>query len=274
MTQSVAGRLSGKVAIVTGAGSQGEGVGTGKAIAILFARAGAIVSLVDVAPERAEETAATISEQGGTALVFGGDVTSASACERIVADTRGRFGRVDVLVNNVGIVPKPARVGDVDEEEWDRILGVNLKGTMLMTKFALPAMIEAGGGAIVNVSSIGSMVSTGLIPAYGASKAALNRLTVDTAVGYGRDGIRANAVAPGFVETPLVSRHSEERLRERREIAPLGTRGTAWDVAFAALFLASDESRWITGVCLPVDAGLTQISPLQAHALLTEPERP
>jgi NAD(P)-dependent dehydrogenase (short-subunit alcohol dehydrogenase family) len=262
-------RLAGKVAIVTGAGSQGEGVGTGKAISILFAREGARVALVDVQPERAEKTLATIQAEGGEAFVTAADVSRSEDCERVVAETADRWGRLDVLVNNVGIVPPAARVHELDEAIWDRVLAVNLTGAMLMCKHALPRMIASGGGAIVNISSTGALQSTGDTPAYGAAKAGLLRLTADLAVGYGRDHIRVNAIAPGQIATPLVSGRSERAQRERELIAPLGTRGDAWDVASAALFLASDEASWITGVCLPVDGGLLQIAPLKAHRTLS-----
>jgi NAD(P)-dependent dehydrogenase (short-subunit alcohol dehydrogenase family) len=265
------GRLAGKVAIVTGAGSQGEGVGTGKAMSILFAREGARVALVDLQPERAEETLATIDNEGGEAFVVAADVSRSADCARVVAETADRWGAVHILVNNVGIVPGGARVHEVDEMLWDKVLAVNLTGAMLMSKHALPPMIAAGGGAIVNISSTGALQSTGDTPAYGAAKAGLIRLTADIAVGYGRDNVRANAIAPGQIFTPLVAGRQTDRGRlERQLVAPLGTQGDAWDIAWAALFLVSDESKWITGVCLPVDGGLLQISPLKAHRFLDE----
>jgi NAD(P)-dependent dehydrogenase (short-subunit alcohol dehydrogenase family) len=169
----------------------------------------------------------------------------------------------------VGIVPPAARVHELDIDTWNRVLSINVTGAMLMARFALPHMIERGGGAIVNISSTGARVSTGRTPAYGASKAGLERLTADLAVGYGRDGIRANAILPGHIQTPLVANRGTERARlERQSVSPLGNEGDAWDVAWAAVFLASDEARWITGVCLPVDGGLTQVSPLTAHRWL------
>jgi NAD(P)-dependent dehydrogenase (short-subunit alcohol dehydrogenase family) len=266
-------RLAGKVAIVTGAGSQpGPGVGIGKAIGTLFARAGARVCLVDVDADRAELTLAAIAEEGGEAFVVGGDVTSSGTCERIVGDACERYGGLDILVNNVGIVPPFVPLHLVEEADWQRMLAVNLTSAFLMAKAALPKLGESGGGSIVNIASTGAMVSTGLTPAYGATKAALIRLTADLAVAYGRQGVRANAVAPGNVTTPLaaaaraVAGTALQAPRGRPE--PLGTEGDAWDIAWASLFLASDEARWITGICLPVDGGLTQINPSTASALI------
>jgi NAD(P)-dependent dehydrogenase (short-subunit alcohol dehydrogenase family) len=265
------GRLAGKVAIVTGAGSQdGEGVGTGKAISVLFARHGAKVALVDLQPERAEETLALVRAEGGEGLVVEADVTSSADCARVVAETVERFGKTDTLVNNVGIVPKAGRVGELDEDLWAKVLTVNLTGAMLMSKHALPAIVAAGGGSIINISSTGALQSTGDTPAYGASKAGLIRLTADLAVGYGREGVRANAIAPGQIFTPLAPGANERARQERMLSAPLGTRGDAWDIAWAAVFLASDEARWITGACLPVDGGLTQIAPLKSHRLVQD----
>jgi NAD(P)-dependent dehydrogenase (short-subunit alcohol dehydrogenase family) len=270
---SAACRLAGKVAIVTGAGSQpGPGVGIGKAIGTLFARAGARVCLVDLDPDRADLTRAAIVDEGGEAFVVGGDVTSSGECERIVGETCERYGGLDVLVNNVGIVPPFAPLHLVEEAVWQRVLTVNLTSAFLMAKAVLPKLIERGGGSIVNIASTGAMVSTGLTPAYGATKAGLIRLTADLAVAYGRQGVRANAVAPGNVTTPLaaaaraVAGAALQAPSGRPE--PLGTEGDAWDVAWASLFLASDEARWITGACLPVDAGLTQINPSTASALI------
>jgi NAD(P)-dependent dehydrogenase (short-subunit alcohol dehydrogenase family) len=264
----VAGRLEGKTAIVTGAGSRGPGVGTGKAMSVLFAREGARVCLVDREPERAEETLATIAGEGGEAFVVAADVSSGSDCERIVADTVARWGRLDVLVNNVGIVPAPAPPHEVEEEDWDLVLTVNLKSVLLMTKHGVPRMIEGGGGSIVNISSTGALISTGQTSAYGASKAAIIRLTADTAVAYGRAGVRANAIAPGFIYTPLVSDQTAQSREDRRRATPLGIEGDAWDIAWTALFLASDEARYVTGACIPVDGGLTQVSPLKSHQLI------
>ncbi len=261
------------MAIVTGAGSRGPGVGTGKAASILFAREGAKVLLVDQDPAHAEETLTAIREEGGEASVFGADVTSSSDCEAMVAAALERYGALHVLFNNVGI-DGPGSVVDVEEEVWDRVLAVNLKGMMLTSKYAVPRMVEAGGGSIINMSSIvGLRASTSVIDvksdtgaastAYAASKGGVISLTTSMAVQHGRENVRVNCIAPGHIYTPMVAGRMTEEVRDlRRRAGPLGTEGTAWDVAWAALFLASDESRWITGVVLPVDAGVLGTTPL------------
>ena len=257
-------RLEGKVAIVTGAGSSGPGVGTGKASSILFAREGARVLLVDRVPKHAEETLATIQEEGGEASLFETDVTRASDCQAIVEAAQKRYGGLDVLFNNVG-TNGPGNVIEVKEEDWDRVLDVNLKSMMLTSKYAVPKMIETGGGSIINMSSILGLRagSQGASTPYAASKGGIIALTTSMAVHHGRDNIRVNCIAPGHLYTPLVAPILTEEMRDlRRRAGPLGTEGTAWDVAWATVFLASDESRWISGVVLPVDAGLLATTPL------------
>jgi NAD(P)-dependent dehydrogenase (short-subunit alcohol dehydrogenase family) len=261
-------RLAGKVAIVTGAGSQGNGVGTGKAIACLFAREGASVCLVDQDAERAAETLAMIREAGGNAFVCAADVTDSHACARIVAATVERYSALHVLVNNVGVAGAGGRFDNLDEASWDRIIDVNLKSAFLMSRSAAPQLVADGGGAVVNVSSTAGIRSHGSA-AYGSSKAGMIALTRELAVAYGRDGMRANAIAPGHILTPMVESMLDEQAKDRRrKIAPLGIEGDAWDVASAALFLASDEARFITGVCLPVDGGVTEIAALCAYELM------
>lgn len=261
-------RLAGKVAIVTGAGSQGEGVGTGRAIAFLFAAEGAKVCLVDRETERAEETRAMISAAGGDAFVCTGDVANSVDCARIVHETVTRYGALHVLVNNVGIATAAQPFEQFDEASWDRVLNINLKSVFLMCRFAVPHLIAAGNSAVVNIASVAGLQGYGSA-AYGPSKAGMVQMTRDLAVQYGRKGVRANAVAPGHIFTPMLLGVVGEEMREqRRKIAPLGIEGDAWDIAAASLFLASDEARFITGCCLPVDGGLTEIGPLAAHALL------
>lgn len=260
MTQQKQPRLAGKVAVVTGAGSSGPGFGTGKATAILFAREGAKVVLVDKDASRAEETLAMIRGEGGEATVHVADITHAADCERIMEIAKVRYGGLHILVNNVAAGSR-GTVVDVSEDDWDRVIEVNLKGTMLTSKYAIPAMIANGGGSIINISSIDAMrAGSGTIApiaSYSASKGGINALTTSMAVHHGRDNIRVNAIAPGFIHTPIASTGMKDEMRElRRAAGPLGTEGTAWDVAWAAVFLASDEARWITGIILPVDAGL------------------
>jgi NAD(P)-dependent dehydrogenase (short-subunit alcohol dehydrogenase family) len=246
-------RLKEKVAIVTGAGSSGPGVGTGKAISVLFAREGARLLLADVSKERAAETLEQVREAGAEADTVTADVSSEAGCREVVRAAVDRFGRLDVLVNNVGIVAGGS-ITDLSEEDWHRVLDVNLGSMVWMTKHAIPAMVAAGGGSIVNLSSIAAARGSGSVP-YAASKAGVEGLTRDVAVTHGPEGIRVNCILPGHIYTPMVASMSDEDRELRRRIGALETEGTAWDVAWAAVFLASDESRWITGVSLPVDAG-------------------
>ena len=251
-------RLEGKVAIVAGAGSSGPGIGNGKATSALFAREGAKVLLVDSQAARAEETLAMIKEEGGEASVFEADVTRAGDCEGMVEAAIDRYGRLDILDNIVGIVRR-GTVVDVDEETWDLVMNVNVKSVMLTSKFAVPRMIEGGGGSIINTSSIAGLRAYGLTP-YTTSKSAIVGLTMSMAGDHGRDNIRVNAIAPGAVYTPLVAPLMDDQTRERRrEATMLGTEGTGWDVGWAAVYLASDESRWVTGIVLTVDAGVTAV---------------
>lgn len=259
-------RLEGKIAIVAGAGSSGPGFGTGKATAILFAREGAKVVLVDRAASHAKDTLGTIRDEGGEASVCEADITRAADCQAMVDAAKARYGGLHILMNNVGIAAG-GTVIDVKEKDWDRVLEVNLKGMMLTSKYAIPAMIASGGGSVINISSIDALRSaTGtvapIVP-YSASKGGVIALTTAMAVQHGRDNIRVNTIAPGFLYTPIVAPGMTEEMRElRRQAAPLGTEGNAWDIAWAAVFLASDEARWITGILLPVDAGLLATTPL------------
>ncbi len=257
-------RLEGKVAIVTGAGSSGPGVGTGKAASTLVAREGAKVLLVDRVARQAEETLATIREEGGQASVFEADVTRAEDCRGTVDAVVERYGSLHILLNNVGIRGRGGVV-DVNEEDWDRVLDVNLKSMMLTSKYAVPRMVEAGGGSIINVSSISALRAAGGEPniPYAASKGGVISLTTAMAVHHGRDNIRVNCIAPGHLHTPMASAGMPDETRDlRRRAGPLGTEGNAWDIGWAALFLASDEARWISGVVLPVDAGLLATTPM------------
>lgn len=272
------GRVEGKVAIVTGAGSSpGPGVGTGKATAVVLAREGARVLLVDLHPERAEETRAMIAEEGGTAEVFGGDLTRAAECEAMVAAAVDAFGTVDILVNNIGLA-SVGTVVDTTEEAWDRAFDVNLRTAFLASKYAVPVMVDRGAGSVVNISSISALRGDGTL-AYSAAKGGLTAMTVEMAYAHGRQGVRVNAVAPGHITTPMVltaygaGPRTEFLNTLRKEAGLLGTEGTGWDVAWAAAFLASDEARWITGVVLPVDSGVLTVAPLMmAPHLRSVPE--
>ena len=252
-------RLEGKVAIVTGAGSRGPGVGNGKAAAVLFAREGASVLLVDALVERAEETLAMIESEGGVASVFQADVTNEDDCRDMVNAAVERYGRLDVLDNNVGISLRKT-VPEIDMADWDKVQSTNVRSMVLTSRHAIPRMIETGGGSIINISSGAGIEAIG-DAAYTTSKAAVIGLTIAMAGDHGREGIRVNCVAPGVVFTPMVAHRLDDDMRQhRRNSTMLGTEGTAWDVGYAALFLASDEARWVTGHVLSVDAGMSVTS--------------
>ena len=253
-------RLAGKVAIITGAGSSGAGVGNGKAAAILMAREGAGVLLVDQVEARARETLDLIQAEGGEASVFQGDMTRLEDCERMAQAAVDRYGRIDILDNNVGISQR-GTVVEVSEADWDRVMTVNLKTMVLAAKAVIPRMLESGGGSIINIASIAGLRAHLSTP-YTASKAGVIGLTISMAADHARDNIRVNAIAPGLVYTPMVAPRMDDDLRQyRRNSAPMQVEGTGWDIGYAALFLASDEARWITGVVLPVDAGLCAVHP-------------
>ena len=256
-------RLAGKVAIVTGGGSRGELVGTGQATSILFARQGAQVLVVDRDPDNAAVTIASIEEEGGEASLFEADVTDGEACKAMVEAAVDRYGALHVLFNNVGVGGPLATVVDVDEDAWDQALKVNLNSVMLASKHAIPKMIEAGGGSVVNISSIDGL-RAGVRPnvPYAAAKGAIVNLTKHMAVHHGRDNIRVNCIAPGMIHAPFVSRIPPQLRDLRRRGSPLGIEGTAWDVAWAGVFFASDESRYVSGVTMTVDGGLLAATPL------------
>ncbi|MBI1845880.1 MAG: SDR family oxidoreductase [Candidatus Rokubacteria bacterium] len=251
----MAGRLGGKVAIVTGAGSRGPGLGNGKATAILFAREGARVLCVDLAKERAEETVGLIRAEGGEAEAVAADVTRAADCREMVAAAVGRWGALDILHNNVGIESRHD-LFDTTEEDWDRVMTVDLKSMFLATRAAALVMAERGRGSVTCVSSVAAMRGHGRT-AYATAKAGVIGFVRSVAAQLGPKGIRVNAIAPGAVWTPMVAGLGEAARERRRAATPLGTEGEGWDVGWAAVYLASDEARWVTGQTLVVDAGLT-----------------
>jgi NAD(P)-dependent dehydrogenase (short-subunit alcohol dehydrogenase family) len=248
-------RLRGKVAIVTGAGSRGPGIGNGKAAAILFAREGARVLCVDQALPRAQETVAVIRAEDGDAEAVAADVTRADDCRGMVEAAVARWGGLDVLHNNVGIESRKDLL-ETTETEWDQVLEVDLKSVFLATRAAVPAIIARGGGSVVCVSSIAGHRGHGRT-AYAAAKAGIEGFVRSVAVQLGPQGVRINAIAPGTVWTPMVEGLGPEARERRRKASPLGTEGTGWDVGWGAVYLASDESRWVTGQVLVIDAGLT-----------------
>jgi NAD(P)-dependent dehydrogenase (short-subunit alcohol dehydrogenase family) len=258
-------RLKGKSAIVVGAGqTPGDTIGNGRATAILFAREGADLLLVDKNGESARQTQSLIEREGCRASVFEADVTSEDACRAMAEACLAAFGRIDVLHNNVGIGTGDNELSALEEADWDRILSVNLKSAFLACKHVLPVMRRQQTGAIINISSLAAVAAAVDLTAYKVSKAGINALTQVAAIANAKFGIRVNAILPGLIETPMAIESLAQRqgisketlIRERNARVPLGGKmGTAWDVAHAALFLASDEARFITGVLLPVDGG-------------------
>ena len=252
-------RLKGRVAIVTGAGSRASGIGNGRAAAILMARSGAKVALLDAMPDWAAETGRMIAQEGGESIVIEADVTKSADCAEAVKKTVVKWGRVDILVNNVGIGGPPGTAVDVDVEAWEQAMRVNVTSMMLMAKYAIPEMRKLGAGSIINLSSVAGLVGGHPSLLYPTSKGAVINLTRAMAAHHGPEGIRVNCIAPGMVYTPMVySRGMTPEMREtRRQRSLLQTEGTGWDVGNAVRYLASDESRWVTGTVLPVDAGAT-----------------
>jgi len=253
--------LAEKVAIVTGGGAAGDGIGNGRAAAILLARAGARVVVVDRDPVLARRTVAMIEESKGRAIAVEADVTQARGCGAMVQAALDAFGRLDLLDNNVGIGSR-GTVVDESEESWRRVMQVNVDSMFLAAKHAIPAMRRAGGGAIVNISSISALRPRGLT-AYSVSKGAVIALTRAMAVDHGPEGIRVNCVAPGPVYTPMVYQRgmSEAARARRREASVLKIEGTGWDIGHAVRFLLSDHARYITGHVLVVDGGTTLTAP-------------
>lgn len=261
----MAGRVEGKIVVVVGAGqTPGETLGNGRAMALLFAREGGTVLCVDRVAERAEETAGMMAGEGGTASWLAADVAKPADCQAIVDEAKARYGRLDILINNVGIGGGDAPAHRLEEAMFDRIMAVNLKGMWLTIKAAIPVMRAQEGGAMVNISSLAATAG-GIQLAYEVSKAGVNRLTTSVAQSNARYGIRCNAIMMGYMDTPMAvsgiaqasGRSTAEVRAERDARVPLkGKMGTAWDTAHAALFLASDEAQFITGEILRVDGGM------------------
>lgn len=241
-------RLEGKVALVTGAAR-----GIGEAIARLFAREGAKVAIGDILESEGEATAADIRRLGGVAGFIRLDVTDERAWQRAVRAVEDLYGKLDVLVNNAGLVDRE-RIVDTPLELWERVMAVNITGVFLGTKHTIPAMRRAGGGSIINISSAFGLIGTTNRPAYTASKGGVRLFTKTTAIEYAKEGIRANSIHPGFVLTPMTATYPTE---ERIALTPMGRLATPEDIAPGALFLASDESRFMTGSELVIDGGLT-----------------
>ncbi len=259
-------RLEGKTALVLGAGCvDPEGWGNGNATAVAFARQGANVVCADVNEAAARRAAEQVRAEGGDAVHVVADVANKAQIDEAVALTMGRFGRIDILHNNAGINQRGGVV-ETEEADWDRVMDVNIKGAYLSCKAVIPIMQAQGGGSIIHVSSIASITWTGHpFISYHASKAALNQLTRMVAVQHGADNIRCNSILPGLIDSPRIHvtvlsfyDGDVEKMRKSRSAAvPMKRMGDVWDVANAAVFLASDESKYITGTVIPIDGGVT-----------------
>ena len=257
-------RLAGRVALVFGAGSSGPGWGNGKAAAVMYAREGARVIAVDLNRAAAEETATILAGEGNQSVALAGDITKSADVADIVGEVVTRFGAIDILHNNVGITDMGG-IAEITDERWQKVMDINLTGVFLTCRQVIPVMQRQKRGAIINISSIaGAVINPYPYYSYFASKAGLNHFTRAIAVQYAKDGIRANAIMPGLMDTPMVHAQvagqyadKEAMIRARDAASPTGKMGTAWDVAKAAVFLASDDAGYINGVCLPVDGGLS-----------------
>jgi NAD(P)-dependent dehydrogenase (short-subunit alcohol dehydrogenase family) len=262
-------KLEGKVAIVTGAGSSGPGMGTGKAMSVLFAREGAQVMLVDKFVDRAEETLALVENEGGEATVLQADLENIDAAQPVVDATLEQYGGVDILINNAAITSSYS-ILDTTVEQYQRVIAINLTAPFMLSKAAIPVMVERGGGSIVNITSILAITGTGSsAAAYSSAKAGLIGLMYDLSDTYGSQGIRVNCVAPGLIDTPMRDHAMIEagvdaaQLTEIKQQINLGGRtalgfeGDAWDIARTALFLAGPDGRYLTGLHIPVDGGVT-----------------
>ncbi|WPH12824.1 SDR family NAD(P)-dependent oxidoreductase [Variovorax paradoxus] len=264
MQHTLQGRLQGKVAIIVGAGQlPGDTVGNGRAVAERFAQEGASLLLVDIRQELAEATREAVVAYGQPTSVLRADITREDDCRAIAAACLERFGRIDILHNNVGRSRGDRRTAEMDADMWDEIMAMNLKGMFMTCKHVLPQMVAQGAGSIINVSSTASMAARPTVT-YKTSKGAVNAFTQHLAMENAGHGVRANAILPGLIDTPMaIERRTQERgvsrdvvRAEREALVPMQRMGTGWDVASAAVFLASDEARYVTGVLLPVDGGL------------------
>jgi len=265
-------RLKGKVALVIGGGSIGEGWGNGKAAAFVYAREGARVVVVDLRLEAAEETVALIHQAGGEAIALSGDMTKEDDVAGVVEETVRLYGRIDVLHNNVGGSGTGKHLGNITLEDWNVTMARNVTSAMLTCRAVAPIMAQQGGGSIINVSSISSIRYLNLPTAvYSAAKGALNELTRNIAVHHAPQQIRANCVLPGYIKTPFINRkvggrpnyelkgftNAQDYAAARNAIIPMRRMGTGFDVAYAALYFASDDSAYVTGQMLVVDGGVT-----------------
>jgi NAD(P)-dependent dehydrogenase (short-subunit alcohol dehydrogenase family) len=258
------GRLYGKVAVIVGAGQlAGDTIGNGRAVAERFAQEGAALLLVDIDEAAAEVARQAVAGYGPAASVLRADITREDDCRAIAQACMARHGRIDILHNNVGRSKGDKRTAEMDADMWDAIMAMNLKGMFMTCKHVLPHMVAQGAGSIINVSSTASLAARPTVT-YKTSKGAVNAFTQHLAMENAAHGVRANAILPGLIDTPMaIERRAQERgvsrevvRAEREALVPMQRMGTGWDVAHAAVFLASDEARYVTGVLLPVDGGL------------------
>jgi NAD(P)-dependent dehydrogenase (short-subunit alcohol dehydrogenase family) len=252
------GRVEGKVAVVTGGA-----LGIGKASCLFLAKEGAKIAVTDILKKEGEEVAKEIKDSGRMAEFWHLDVSNEKEVKRVFADIDKKFGKIDVLVNNAGIAGVSKNTHEITEEEWDKVMGVNVKGVFFCTKHVIPYMRKAGNGSIINLSSIYGIVSSPDVPPYHASKGAVRIMTKTDAVVYAKDKIRVNSVHPGFIWTPMVEGYlksmgnAEEGRKMLDSLHPIGHVGEADDVAYGVVFLASDESKFVTGSELVIDGGYT-----------------
>jgi len=259
------GRLQGKIALITGAGS-----GIGRATALLFAKEGAKVAVVDVVTDSGRETVKMIKEAGGEAIFIEADVSKAADAERMVKVVVETYGRLDILFNNAGVMGRFASTAKTTEEHWDRIININLKGVFLGSKYAIPVMLDQGGGVIINTGSTAGIDALPYLSAYSASKGGVIQLTKAMAMEYGSKNIRVNCICPGGIKTPIAAASGVPGEHVPLPGQPIRRIGLPEDVAYAALYLASDESSYVTGAVLTVDGGWTSGRVMFLDALLKE----
>ena len=247
------GRLDGKVALITGAAR-----GQGETEARLFAGEGAQVVLTDVLVDLGQQVAASIRASGAEAMFLQLDVSNPDEWNEVVRHTVQTYSRLDILVNNAGIAQRGGLTG-TSVEDWDRVMAINAKGVFLGMQYAIPAMLQSGGGSVINISSTSGIVGFPGGTAYHASKGAVRLLTKVTAAEYARQGVRVNSIHPGIVETPMTDNMVSERMQLLLDRTPMGRKGTPLEIAYGALFLASDESSFMTGAELVIDGGMTAV---------------
>lgn len=265
------GRVSGRKAIIFGGGVAGDGLGNGKATALLLAREGAEVAIVDIQLERAEETAAAIRAEGGLAHAFEADVANPETVASAVSAAHEALGSIDILINNVGIHGPGAGLFAYGEDDWDKVFAVNARGTFTTCRQVIPHMLTKGYGRIVNISSSSALRTSSRPPyAYAASKAAVIQLTQSLAIEFASRGIRANCVVPGMINTPhandafyraMAVEEAERVLAARTKTSPTGTQGSPWDIAQSVLFLSDEAISYVNGASLVVDGGFTLTTP-------------